>query len=81
LEAKRHFSLGVDFVMLGPAQGSARNRPPIGEKSMFIRLICSAALVAGALAFSSLATVQAAEGDGIVKFKSAYPMPPKPSSA
>ena len=42
---------------------------------MLIRLICSAALVAGALAFSSLATVQAAEGDGIVKFKSAYPMP------
>src|SRR3990172_5578418 len=42
---------------------------------MLIRLICSAALVVGALAFSSLATVQAAEGDGIVKFKSAYPMP------
>ena len=42
---------------------------------MLIRLICSAALVVGALAFSSLATVQATEGDGIVKFKSAYPMP------
>jgi uncharacterized protein (DUF302 family) len=41
---------------------------------MLIRLICSAALVAGALVFSSLGTAQAAGDDGIVKFKSAYPM-------
>ena len=40
---------------------------------MLIRLICSAAL-AVVLAVSSLAAVEAAEGDGIVKFKSAYPM-------
>jgi hypothetical protein len=40
---------------------------------MLIRLICSAAL-AVILACSYLAVVEAAE-DGIVKFKSAYPMP------
>lgn len=46
---------------------------------MFIRLICSALLVAGALAFAPIGTAQAAEhavgDDGIVKFKSAYSMP------
>lgn len=42
---------------------------------MLKRLICSAALVLGALALSPLASVQAEAGDGIVKFKSAYPMP------
>ena len=42
---------------------------------MLKRLICSAALLLGALAFSPLAPVQAEAGDGIVKFKSAYPMP------
>ena len=42
---------------------------------MLIRLICSAVLVVGAFVFSSLGTTQAGEGDGIVKFKSAYPMP------
>lgn len=41
---------------------------------MFKRLICCAALVLGALALSPLAPVQAETGDGIVKFKSAYPM-------
>lgn len=41
---------------------------------MLIRSICSAALVAGALVFSSLGTAHATD-DGIVKFKSAYPMP------
>jgi uncharacterized protein (DUF302 family) len=42
---------------------------------MLIRLICSALLVTGALAFSAPGTAMAAEDDGIVKFKSAYPMP------
>lgn len=42
---------------------------------MLIRLICSALLVAGALVFSSLGTAMAARDDGIVKFKSAYPLP------
>jgi uncharacterized protein (DUF302 family) len=42
---------------------------------MLIRLICSALLVAGALAVSSPGTAMAAGGDGIIKFKSAYPMP------
>ena len=41
---------------------------------MLIRLICSALLVTGALAFSAPGAM-AAEDDGIVKFKSAYPMP------
>ncbi len=41
---------------------------------MFTRLICSALLVLGAVAFSSLGTAQAAN-DGVVKVKSAYPMP------
>ena len=41
---------------------------------MLIRLICSAALALGVVAMSSLAPVAAAD-DGIVKFKSAYPMP------
>jgi uncharacterized protein (DUF302 family) len=41
---------------------------------MFTRRICSAALVAFALAFSLLGTAQAAD-DGIVKFESAYDMP------
>jgi len=40
---------------------------------MFKSLICSAAILLGVLAFSSLAPVQAAE-DGIIRFKSAYPM-------
>ena len=40
---------------------------------MFKRLICSALLVMGAFALP-LGTAQAAD-DGIVKFKSAYPMP------
>ncbi len=42
---------------------------------MVLRLICSALLVAGALALSPLGAAQAAEDDGIVKFKSAYSMP------
>ncbi|MGH6832006.1 MAG: DUF302 domain-containing protein, partial [Methyloceanibacter sp.] len=42
---------------------------------MLIRLICSALLVTGALAFSAPGTATAAEDHGIVKFKSAYPMP------
>jgi uncharacterized protein (DUF302 family) len=42
---------------------------------MLIRLICSALLVTGALAFSAPGTAIAAEDHGIVKFKSAYPMP------
>ena len=41
---------------------------------MFKRLICSALFVIGAVAFSALGPAQAAN-DGIVKFKSAYPMP------
>jgi uncharacterized protein (DUF302 family) len=41
---------------------------------MLKRLICSAVLLLGALALSPIALAQAA-GDGIVKFKSAYPMP------
>ena len=41
---------------------------------MLNRLICSAVLLLGAFAFSPLAPAQAAD-DGIVKFKSAYPMP------
>ena len=41
---------------------------------MLKRLVCSAVLLLGVLAFSSLAPAQAAD-DGIVKFKSAYPMP------
>ena len=41
---------------------------------MVLRLICSALLIAGALAFSPFGAAQAAD-DGIVKFKSAYPMP------
>ncbi len=41
---------------------------------MFKRLICSLLLVIGAVAFSSLGTAQAAD-DGVVKVKSAYPMP------
>ena len=41
---------------------------------MLTRLICSALLVTGALAFSAPGTAMAAEHDGIVKFKSAYPM-------
>ena len=42
---------------------------------MFIRLISSALLMAGALALAPIGTAQAAGGDGIVKFKSAYSMP------
>ena len=47
---------------------------------MFIPLDCSASLIAGALALAPLAvapigTAQAAGGDGIVKFKSAYSLP------
>ena len=42
---------------------------------MFIRLICSALLMAGALALAPIGPAQAAGGDGIVKFKSAYSMP------
>ncbi|MBC8012962.1 MAG: DUF302 domain-containing protein [Methyloceanibacter sp.] len=42
---------------------------------MLIRLICSAALVAGALVFSPLGTAKAADDDGIVRVKSAYDMP------
>src|SRR5262245_45355236 len=45
-----------------------------GEDSMPKRLICSVLLVIAAAAFSPLATAEAAN-DGIVKFKSAYPMP------
>jgi hypothetical protein len=41
---------------------------------MLKRLICSAVLLLGALALSPIAPAQAAD-DGIVKFKSAYPMP------
>jgi uncharacterized protein (DUF302 family) len=41
---------------------------------MLKRLICSAALLLGPIAFSPLVPAQAAD-DGIVKFKSAYPMP------
>src|SRR5262245_56364903 len=44
------------------------------EDSMPQRLICSVLLVIAAAAFSPLATAEAAN-DGIVKFKSAYPMP------
>ena len=42
---------------------------------MVLRLICSALLVAGALALSPFGAAQATEDDGIVKFKSAYSMP------
>ena len=42
---------------------------------MALRLICSALLVAGALALSPLGAAQATEDDGIVKFKSDYSMP------
>ena len=42
---------------------------------MVLRRICSALLVAGALALSPFAAARAAGDDGIVKFKSAYPMP------
>jgi len=42
---------------------------------MLIRLICCALLVTAALAFSAPGTAMAAEDHGIVKFKSAYPMP------
>jgi uncharacterized protein (DUF302 family) len=41
---------------------------------MLKRLICSAVILLGAVAFLPLAPAQAAD-DGIVKFKSAYPMP------
>ena len=41
---------------------------------MLKRLICSLLLVIAAAAFSPLAMAEAAN-DGIVKFKSAYPMP------
>jgi uncharacterized protein (DUF302 family) len=41
---------------------------------MFTRLICSAWLVLGAVAFTSFGTAQAAN-DGVVKVRSAYPMP------
>ena len=41
---------------------------------MFKRLICSVLLVAGAVALSSLGAARAAD-DGIVKLRSAYPMP------
>ena len=41
---------------------------------MFKRLICFVLLVAGAAALSSLGAAQAAD-DGIVKLRSAYPMP------
>ena len=41
---------------------------------MVKRLICSALLVIGAVAFSSLGTAQAAS-DGVVKVQSAYSMP------
>jgi uncharacterized protein (DUF302 family) len=73
LEAERHFSLATELAMLSPLSfkpESAAER----RKSMFKRLICSAAILLGVVAFSSLAPVQAAE-DGIIKFKSAYPMP------
>lgn len=42
---------------------------------MVLRLICAALLVAAALALSPLGPAQAAQDDGIVKFKSAYSMP------
>jgi uncharacterized protein (DUF302 family) len=42
---------------------------------MALRLLCSALLLAGALALSPLGAAQATEDDGIVKFKSAYSMP------
>jgi uncharacterized protein (DUF302 family) len=42
---------------------------------MVIRLFCSALLLAGAVALSSLGTARAAQDDGIVKFKSAYSLP------
>ena len=42
---------------------------------MVLRLICSALLVAAALALSPFGAAQATEDDGIVKFKSAYSMP------
>jgi uncharacterized protein (DUF302 family) len=71
LEAKRHFSSAGEFAMLSAKE--VRNQPSRGERSMFIRLICSA-LLAGALACSALGAAQAAGEDGIVKFKSAYPM-------
>jgi uncharacterized protein (DUF302 family) len=73
LEAERHFSLASDFAMLNPLSFS-RNRPADRRKSMLKRLICSAVLSLGAFAFLPLAPAQAAD-DGIVKFKSAYPMP------
>jgi uncharacterized protein (DUF302 family) len=73
-KAKRHFSSAAHFAMLlltklGPRPAAKR------RKSMVLRLICSALLVAGALAFSPVGAAQAAEDDGIVKFKSAFPMP------
>jgi uncharacterized protein (DUF302 family) len=73
LEAKRHFSFGSDFAMLC---GTRFPITPVrsGEKSMFTRILCSAALIAFALV-SSLGVARAAEDDGIVKFKSAYDMP------
>jgi uncharacterized protein (DUF302 family) len=72
-KAKRHFSSAAHFAMLlltklGPRPAAKR------RKSMVLRLICSALLVAGALAFSPFGA-QAAEDDGIVKFKSAYSIP------
>ena len=71
-KAKRHFSSAVYFAMLlltklGPRPAAKR------RTSMVLRLICSALLVAGALALSPLGPAQAAQDDGIVKFKSAYP--------
>ncbi len=42
---------------------------------MVLRLLCSALVLAGALALSPLGAAQATEDDGIVKFKSAYSMP------
>jgi uncharacterized protein (DUF302 family) len=73
-KAKRHFSLPVDFAMLGltnsPGIPAAKRR-----KSMVLRLFCSALFIAGALAVAPFAPARAAEDDGIVKFKSAYSMP------
>ena len=42
---------------------------------MILRVLCSALVLAGALALSPLGGVHATEDDGIVKFKSAYSMP------
>jgi uncharacterized protein (DUF302 family) len=73
-KAKGHFNSAVHFAMLlltklGPRPAAKR------RTSMVLRRICSALLVAGALALSLLGTAHATEDDGIVKFKSAYSMP------